>query len=134
GAPEHCTDAGGDRPLRYSRRRLRLRFHRVSGDVWIYGSVVTLAAQASGKVGSRFRLMKILVVNLHSSANAGDDVLTQETVRQLYAAFAGASVTLAMNDPDSYQGPAATVASFMAWVKRERRWRWWAFPGLLLLS
>lgn len=78
--------------------------------------------------------MKILVVNLHSSANAGDDVLTQETVRQLYAAFAGASVTLAMNDPDSYQGPAATVASFMAWVKRERRWRWWAFPGLLLLS
>jgi colanic acid/amylovoran biosynthesis protein len=78
--------------------------------------------------------MKILVVNLHSSANAGDDVLTQETVRQLYAAFAGASVTLAMNDPDSYQGPAATVDSFMAWVKRERRWRWWALPGLLLLS
>ena len=75
------------------------------------GYMVPLLRWQHKHLGSRlrFHLMKILVVNLHSSANAGDDVLTQETVRQLYAAFAGASVTLAMNDPDSYQGPAATV-------------------------
>lgn len=78
--------------------------------------------------------MKILVVNLHSSANAGDDALTQETVRQLREAFAGASLTLAMNDPDSYEGPAATVGSFMTWFKQGGRWRWAATPFLFLMS
>jgi colanic acid/amylovoran biosynthesis protein len=78
--------------------------------------------------------MKILVVNLHSSANAGDHVLTQETVRQLQEAFPSAAITLAMNDPDSYQGPAMTVGSFMTWIKQGRRWQWWKFPGLVLLT
>jgi colanic acid/amylovoran biosynthesis protein len=78
--------------------------------------------------------MKILVVNLHSSANAGDHVLTQETVRQLQEAFPGAAITLAMNDPGSYHGPATTVDSFMTWVKRSRHWQWWKVPGLFILT
>lgn len=77
--------------------------------------------------------MKILVVNLHSSANAGDDALTRETVRQLQEAFPGASLTLAMNDPDSYHGPATTVGSFMTWFRQRGRWRWTS-PFLFLLS
>lgn len=78
--------------------------------------------------------MKILLVNLHSSANAGDHVLTEETVRQLSQAFADPALTLAMNDPASYQGPAVTVGSFMTWFKPQNRWRWGALPLLTLLS
>ncbi|MFW6069925.1 MAG: polysaccharide pyruvyl transferase family protein [bacterium] len=78
--------------------------------------------------------MKILVVNLHSSANAGDHVLTEETVRQLNEAFSGASITLAMNDPASYEGPAQTVGSFMTWFKPGNRWRRGSMPVLFLAS
>ncbi len=76
--------------------------------------------------------MKILVINLHSSANAGDHVLTEETVRQLQEAFPGAALTLAMNDPASYEGTATTVGSFMTWIKPARRWHWWHAPASLV--
>jgi colanic acid/amylovoran biosynthesis protein len=78
--------------------------------------------------------MRILIVNLHSSHNAGDDVLTRVTVQQLAQAFPGARLTLAMNDPGSYQGAEQTIGSFMTWLKDERgRWRLRS-PVLLLLS
>lgn len=78
--------------------------------------------------------MQILIVNLHSSCNAGDDVLTRVTVRQLAQAFPDATLTLAMNDPASYQGSEQTIGSFMTWFKDERgRWRLRS-PFLLLLS
>ena len=64
--------------------------------------------------------MKILVTNLHSSRNAGDHVLLQVALQQLYAQFPGSSITLAMNDPESYKdrldsGNEAVVDSFFAW-------------------
>jgi colanic acid/amylovoran biosynthesis protein len=68
--------------------------------------------------------VKILIVNLHSSRNAGDDVLTSVTVQQLTAVFAPVCLTLAMNDPHSYQGQGNAVGSFLSWLKDDAgRWR-----------
>jgi colanic acid/amylovoran biosynthesis protein len=78
--------------------------------------------------------MQILIVNLHSSHNAGDDVLTRVTVRQLAQAFPDARLTLAMNDPGSYRGVEQTVGSFVTWLKDSHgRWRIWS-PLLIVLS
>jgi colanic acid/amylovoran biosynthesis protein len=63
--------------------------------------------------------MKILIVNLHSSRNAGDDLLTRVTVQQLVGSFAGAELTLSMNDPASYEGPGTAVGSFFTWFRRQ---------------
>ncbi|HNS49552.1 MAG TPA: polysaccharide pyruvyl transferase family protein [Anaerolineae bacterium] len=81
--------------------------------------------------------MRILLVNVHSSWNAGDNLLTEETLRQLGAHFPGASFTLAMNDPESYSGPWPALPSFTAWVHRMDRehsaspWRWRSVPALV---
>jgi colanic acid/amylovoran biosynthesis protein len=66
--------------------------------------------------------MKLLIINLHSSHNAGDHVLLQVGLQQLYGEFPGCQITLAMNDPESYRhrsdaGPEVVVASFFAWFK-----------------
>lgn len=63
--------------------------------------------------------MKILIVNLHSSRNAGDDLLTRVTVQQLLGSFAGAELVLSMNDPASYEGPGTAVGSFITWFRRQ---------------
>ena len=83
--------------------------------------------------------MKILLVNVHSYWNAGDNALTQEALRQLAEEFPQASFTLAMNDPTSHEGRGKAVGSFTAWVKPtvdrdSAGWRWRAFPGLILHS
>lgn len=85
------------------------------------------------------RPLNILMINLHSSRNAGDDALTLVTMQQLKAVFPGARITLAINDPTSYSGDEQTVGSFFVWVKRlgqdlRSRWRWLAMPGLVLDS
>jgi colanic acid/amylovoran biosynthesis protein len=68
--------------------------------------------------------MKILVINLHSSRNAGDDMLTRLTVEQLLQSFDNPELILAMNDPASYNGTGTTVGSFMTWLKQQDgRWR-----------
>jgi len=59
----------------------------------------------------------ILVVNLHSSRNAGDAALLQAAVHQLKQAFPGAGFTLAVNDTDSVtrnDEDTEIVPSFMA--------------------
>lgn len=63
--------------------------------------------------------MKLLVVNLHSSRNAGDDLLTTVTVQQLQQSFNNAEIILSMNDPSSYCGPETTVGSFMTWLRKQ---------------
>lgn len=82
--------------------------------------------------------MKILIINLHSSHNAGDDVLTRVTVSQLQKAFVTPELILAMNDPASYDGVGKTVGSFMTWFKVDKKghasWKILAIPWLLSLS
>lgn len=81
--------------------------------------------------------MKLLIINLHSSHNAGDHVLLLVGLQQLYAQFPGCQITLAMNDPASYRdradaGDEVVVDSFFAWFKvgNAAEWgsrlrRWW---------
>jgi colanic acid/amylovoran biosynthesis protein len=91
-----------------------------AGDrLWLAGLVVAARGhqQSNGE-----RSMKILIINLHSSHNAGDHVLLQVGLQQLYAEFPGCQITLAMNDPASYlhrpdAGPETVVDSFFAWFK-----------------
>jgi len=90
--------------------------------------------------------MKILVTNIHSINNAGDRMLLDVVLQQLYAQFPAADITIAMNDPD---GRPATVreqreqivGSFTHWFKTSKRgdaaWRVGALlmgPWLLLQS
>lgn len=84
--------------------------------------------------------VRILLVNLHSAYNAGDDALMQEAMRQLGEQFPGAEFTLAMNDPASCPDPLHAVGSFTSWVKpissdqARSQWRWTSFPGLFAQS
>lgn len=81
--------------------------------------------------------MRLLLVNLHSSHNAGDHALTLEAVRQLRLHLNEPELVLAMNDPASYQEGEETIGSFYTWLIRtmpdgSRRWRWPIIPLLLL--
>ena len=76
--------------------------------------------------------MKILIINLHSSQNAGDHVLTKMTIQQLQTSFTLPLLTLAMNDPDSYTGGNVTLGSFTTWLKSPHgKWRMKGVFGLL---
>lgn len=61
--------------------------------------------------------VKILVIHVHSSRNAGDAALLAATLDQLYARFPGAVITLAMNEPASFSGRERAIGSFTWWFK-----------------
>lgn len=76
----------------------------------------------------------ILVVNAHSTANAGDHVLLSVTLDELRRVFPDATLTVAMNDPAPIAGQAdvAVLPSVTTWFKRSARgedggWRMDAF-------
>lgn len=77
--------------------------------------------------------IKILIVNLHSSRNAGDDVLTHVTMDILLHHFPDASIKLAMNDPLSYEGVGNTVGSFMTWLKPSNHFSLSVFVGPIFI-
>ncbi|MEM0111630.1 MAG: hypothetical protein QXK90_02560, partial [Candidatus Parvarchaeota archaeon] len=65
--------------------------------------------------------MNILIINLHSARNLGDDAILYETINGLKEIFPYASLTLAATDPDSwhrycYDPSIKVIASFTAWV------------------
>ena len=82
----------------------------------------------------------ILLVNVHSSCNAGDAALTLATLQQLRQNFPGCCITLAMDDPDQPDPDVTVVPSLFAWVKStdgdgSARWRkpalfWLPFAAL----
>ena len=83
--------------------------------------------------------MKILLINLHSSRNAGDAALALASIEQLQKHFPGVTITLAMNDPASHQGPEPVVGSFYTCFVRQQDgvtlgWRWFAMPWFVLHS
>ncbi len=71
--------------------------------------------------------MKILIVNVHSARNLGDDAIMQATLHSLRSAYAGASVTVAANDPESFHkyDDLTVIGSFTTWIARlsGRRWQ-----------
>jgi colanic acid/amylovoran biosynthesis protein len=65
--------------------------------------------------------MNILVINIHSSTNAGDAALMLQTIAGLQSSFPGCSLTLAMDDPASHDGPERKVGSLLHWLKSTQR-------------
>ncbi|MGE5221224.1 MAG: polysaccharide pyruvyl transferase family protein [Omnitrophica WOR_2 bacterium] len=81
---------------------------------------------------------KILLLNLHSSSNAGDAALTAVTIHQLKQHFPECCLTLAMDDPGSHSGEGRPVQSLNGWVRKtgtdgKSKWRFsrllWLIPG-----
>lgn len=84
---------------------------------------------------------RILLINLHSSRNAGDAALTLMAMQQLTEHFPDCVLTLAMNDPDSHHqyGQERVVGSFARWVQMlpvggKGRWNWRALVWMPLTS
>ncbi len=78
--------------------------------------------------------MKILIVNLHSSLNAGDDVLTRVSIDLLRKNFPTAQIKLAMNDPASFLDQKMTVGSFITWLKPDGAFGRGTFFGIMALG
>jgi colanic acid/amylovoran biosynthesis protein len=73
-------------------------------------------------------VVRILIINLHSSRNAGDAALAFAAVQQLHDAFPDSTVTLSLNDPASHPDSDPKVGSFMHWfhtlsANGKPRWR-----------
>ncbi|RME42303.1 MAG: hypothetical protein D6791_18065 [Chloroflexi bacterium] len=70
----------------------------------------------------------IVIVNLHSTANAGDHVLFKVLFDHLRCRVPHGRFTLIANDPSSfrpYADQAQVLPSFFAWLKQTRRERPW---------
>lgn len=78
--------------------------------------------------------MNILIVNLHSSLNAGDDVLTRVSIDLLHRNFPNAHIKLAMNDPDSFADSKVAIGSFVTWVKPQGTFGKGSISGFLALG
>jgi colanic acid/amylovoran biosynthesis protein len=69
----------------------------------------------------------ILIVNLHSAQNLGDDAIMRETLRGLCTAYPGAHITLAANDPESWKkySDVEVTGSLTTWAiyLHNQRWR-----------
>jgi colanic acid/amylovoran biosynthesis protein len=77
----------------------------------------------------------ILMINLHSSRNAGDAALAITAVAQMQANFPGCRVILSMNDPESHASDEPKVGSFMRFfhpISEDGSVRWNGFTMLRL--
>ncbi|MGB0388505.1 MAG: polysaccharide pyruvyl transferase family protein [Ardenticatenaceae bacterium] len=72
--------------------------------------------------------MNILILNLHSALNLGDDAIMSETLRGVRELYPKATITAAANDPASWQkyDKINVVGSLATWVveRKEEEWRW----------
>lgn len=59
----------------------------------------------------------ILVVNVHSSRNAGDAALSAMTSQLLRENFPGCQLTFVMDDPASHVGDEQVIGSIFTWLK-----------------
>jgi colanic acid/amylovoran biosynthesis protein len=77
----------------------------------------------------------ILIINVHSSCNAGDAALTLTAIQQLRENFPQSRLTVVMDDPDSTLRDVYVVDSFFHWVKGTGRDEPsnWRIGNLLLL-
>lgn len=83
----------------------------------------------------------ILLINVHSSCNAGDQALTLVTIQQLERNFPDGQLVIAMDDPEGNVSEEPVVPSLYAWVKPTLRdgssnWRFlrlaWLLPATLI--
>jgi colanic acid/amylovoran biosynthesis protein len=81
---------------------------------------------------------KILLINVHSSYNAGDAALTRAAIDQLHVHYPKSTITLIMNDPRSHLGDEPALLSFLTWVNKPKkhqaiRFFWLVFMTLIPL-
>ena len=82
---------------------------------------------------------RILIVNLHSARNLGDDGIMAGTLAGLARVFPDAQITLAANDPHSWQkyDSLAVMDSLCSWVADTCAGNWraglWRMPFYLFL-
>ncbi|MFV2044189.1 MAG: polysaccharide pyruvyl transferase family protein [Anaerolineales bacterium] len=76
--------------------------------------------------------MNILIVNVHSALNLGDDGIMRATLGSLTSAFPEGKITVAANDPDSWRAFEAIniVGSLTSWVAYLENGRWHARVAL----
>jgi colanic acid/amylovoran biosynthesis protein len=84
---------------------------------------------------------RVLILNVHSSSNAGDAALAYMTLELLKGQFPDLHATLSMDDPASHSAEGQAVGSLIWWLKtdpRAGRPRWkkwnlyWLLPATLL--
>ena len=68
--------------------------------------------------------MNVLLINVHSFRNAGDQALAEVSIQQIRRCFPGCRVTVAMNDPESSVRTTevekdAVVDTFFTWFKKD---------------
>jgi len=70
--------------------------------------------------------MRVLIVNVHSARNLGDDAIMQATLRGLKTAFPDVQITVAANDPESWQrySTIRVIGSLATWVADPARGAW----------
>ena len=70
--------------------------------------------------------MNILILNVHSGLNLGDDAIMQTTIHGLATSYPGADITVAANDPDSWghYNEISVVSSLCTWVADCRMGKW----------
>ncbi len=73
---------------------------------------------------------QILIVNLHSALNLGDDAILQVTLEQLRKIYPHAQITLAANHPESWRRFGLTVCgSLTTWLASVQDGRWRLHPN-----
>ncbi len=78
--------------------------------------------------------IRILLINVHSSYNAGDTALTQAAIDQLYANFPNCQISLVANDPESIIGTEPMFLSFYKWVSLTGKRQFSRFLRLVVTS
>ena len=81
--------------------------------------------------------MNILILNVHSALNLGDDAIMHATLRGLQDLYPTATITVAANDPDSWRKfkRVRVVGSLTTWVVDRDGGRWhWNKPRLVLYT
>lgn len=70
--------------------------------------------------------MRILILNVHSALNLGDDAIMQATLRGLKAVFSEAQITVAANDPVSWKKyhEIQVVGSLATWLADPAHGQW----------
>lgn len=76
--------------------------------------------------------MKILIVNLHSALNLGDDAIMHATLLGIKRAYPEAQITLSANDPHSWEKHSVdhVLGSFTTWFTDRREGGWTVQKGL----
>lgn len=75
----------------------------------------------------------ILIINIHSSRNLGDEALLLVTLRQLKTYFPTGNITLSMDDPRSHEGSENVIGSIIGWThsKSSKGYIQWDYGHLI---